>query len=201
MHACMRHARARACHAGLLGASVHAPTCCALARGVQRLHAWTHYESWHARCLQPCRERARLCLACARCVSQAYRGHGGRGHPLGICLCLSQCSWPPLVRSTCPSAVLACLLPVTHVLLLVLTITFCLLPGAFSMPIPGMAGSTPSSNQATRHARRVYVGGLPPTANEQSIATFFSHALSAIGGNTAGPGGWQPGGRTRPRNM
>nr|GLL18082.1 splicing factor U2af large subunit A-like [Ipomoea trifida] len=34
--------------------------------------------------------------------------------------------------------------------------------------------------QATRHARRVYVGGLPPSANEQS-------AMSAIGGNTAGP--------------
>ncbi|XP_062154961.1 splicing factor U2af large subunit B isoform X5 [Alnus glutinosa] len=41
---------------------------------------------------------------------------------------------------------------------------------------------------ATRHARRVYVGGLPPTANEQSVATFFSHVMAAIGGNTAGPG-------------
>jgi splicing factor U2AF subunit len=46
----------------------------------------------------------------------------------------------------------------------------------------------PPSQQATRHARRVYVGGLPPSANEQTIATFFSHALAAIGGNTAGPG-------------
>ncbi|KAG5535815.1 hypothetical protein RHGRI_023547 [Rhododendron griersonianum] len=44
------------------------------------------------------------------------------------------------------------------------------------------------SLQATRHARRVYVGGLPPSANEQSVATFFSHVMSAIGGNTAGPG-------------
>ncbi|KAJ0888788.1 putative RNA recognition motif domain, nucleotide-binding alpha-beta plait domain superfamily [Helianthus annuus] len=42
--------------------------------------------------------------------------------------------------------------------------------------------------QATRHARRVYVGGLSPTANEQTVATFFSHVMSAIGGNTAGPG-------------
>ncbi|MCL7033397.1 hypothetical protein MKW94_021585, partial [Papaver nudicaule] len=41
---------------------------------------------------------------------------------------------------------------------------------------------------ATRHARRVYVGGLSPTANEQSVATFFSQVMSAIGGNTAGPG-------------
>jgi splicing factor U2AF subunit len=44
------------------------------------------------------------------------------------------------------------------------------------------------TQQATRHARRVYVGGLPPTANEQSVSTFFSQVMSAIGGNTAGPG-------------
>ncbi|KAL3352883.1 hypothetical protein AABB24_020725 [Solanum stoloniferum] len=44
------------------------------------------------------------------------------------------------------------------------------------------------TQQATRHARRVYVGGLPPTANEQSVATYFNHVMSAIGGNTAGPG-------------
>nr|XP_024400964.1 splicing factor U2af large subunit B-like isoform X4 [Physcomitrium patens] len=42
--------------------------------------------------------------------------------------------------------------------------------------------------QATRHARRVYVGGLPPMANEQSVATFFSQVMAAVGGNTAGPG-------------
>eukprot|EP00268_Persea_americana_P005537 TRINITY_DN11876_c0_g1_i1.p1 TRINITY_DN11876_c0_g1~~TRINITY_DN11876_c0_g1_i1.p1 ORF type:complete len:558 (-),score=113.80 TRINITY_DN11876_c0_g1_i1:252-1925(-) len=44
------------------------------------------------------------------------------------------------------------------------------------------------TQQATRHARRVYVGGLPPMANEQTIATFFSRVMLAIGGNTAGPG-------------
>jgi splicing factor U2AF subunit len=32
------------------------------------------------------------------------------------------------------------------------------------------------------------VGGLPPTANEQNIATFVSNALHAVGGTTAGPG-------------
>ncbi|XVE75401.1 hypothetical protein DITRI_Ditri12bG0091300 [Diplodiscus trichospermus] len=48
------------------------------------------------------------------------------------------------------------------------------------MPVQAM------TQQATRHARRVYVGGLPPTANEQSVATFFSHVMAAIGGNTAG---------------
>jgi splicing factor U2AF subunit len=57
---------------------------------------------------------------------------------------------------------------------------------AFGVPTGGP--NAPPSQQATRHARRVYVGGLPPTANEQSIATFFSHALAAVGGNTAGPG-------------
>ncbi|XP_057517690.1 splicing factor U2af large subunit A-like isoform X2 [Amaranthus tricolor] len=50
------------------------------------------------------------------------------------------------------------------------------------MPVQAM------TQQATRHARRIYVGGLPPTANEQSVATFFSHVMAAIGGNTAGPG-------------
>lgn len=28
--------------------------------------------------------------------------------------------------------------------------------------------------QATRHARRIYVGGLPPSANEDRISNFFS---------------------------
>ncbi|XP_047314824.1 splicing factor U2af large subunit B isoform X4 [Impatiens glandulifera] len=50
------------------------------------------------------------------------------------------------------------------------------------MPVQAM------TQQATRHARRVYVGGLPPSANEQSVAIYFSHVMAAIGGNTAGPG-------------
>ncbi|KAF8409934.1 hypothetical protein HHK36_002453 [Tetracentron sinense] len=50
------------------------------------------------------------------------------------------------------------------------------------MPVQAM------TQQATRHARRVYVGGLSPTANEQSVAIFFSQVMSAVGGNTAGPG-------------
>ncbi|KAL9238414.1 hypothetical protein vseg_012838 [Gypsophila vaccaria] len=54
-----------------------------------------------------------------------------------------------------------------------------------SIPIMPMQAMT---QQATRHARRVYVGGLPPTANEQSVAIFFSQVMAAIGGNTAGPG-------------
>ncbi|KAH9622283.1 hypothetical protein KSS87_009929, partial [Heliosperma pusillum] len=50
------------------------------------------------------------------------------------------------------------------------------------MPVQAM------TQQATRHARRVYVGGLPPRANEQSVAKFFSQVMAAIGGNTAGSG-------------
>lgn len=66
-------------------------------------------------------------------------------------------------------------------------------PFAFPGAIPGfpnmtMAMAAPPSQQATRHARRVYVGGLPPTAHEQSIAQFFSSALAAVGGSSAGPG-------------
>ncbi|CAA3002773.1 splicing factor U2af large subunit B isoform X2 [Olea europaea subsp. europaea] len=71
------------------------------------------------------------------------------------------------------------------------------IPGMFPNTFPmasGQFGALPvmpvqaMTQQATRHARRVYVGGLSPTANEQSVATFFSHVMSAIGGNTAGPG-------------
>ncbi|MCO5547074.1 hypothetical protein L7F22_000515 [Adiantum nelumboides] len=68
-----------------------------------------------------------------------------------------------------------------------------ILPGAF--PFAGTQfGAFPTvpmqamTQQATRHARRIYVGGLPPLANEQTIATFFSQVMAAIGGNTAGPG-------------
>ncbi|KAL4450071.1 hypothetical protein ABPG77_010740 [Micractinium sp. CCAP 211/92] len=53
---------------------------------------------------------------------------------------------------------------------------------------PVLAGGAAMSQQATRHARRIYVGGLPPSADENNIATFFSNALAAVGGTTAGPG-------------
>lgn len=67
------------------------------------------------------------------------------------------------------------------------------LPGMFPFAAAQFGGLTAVSmqsmtQQATRHARRVYVGGLPPLANEQTIATFFSQVMAAIGGNTAGPG-------------
>ncbi|XP_010905073.1 splicing factor U2af large subunit B isoform X2 [Elaeis guineensis] len=93
----------------------------------------------------------------------------------------------PPVSALIPGATTAGQLPVT-------TPT---IPGMFPNMFPLGAGQFPTlpvmpvqamTQQATRHARRVYVGGLPPTANEQSVATFFSQVMSAIGGNTAGPG-------------
>ena len=57
-----------------------------------------------------------------------------------------------------------------------------------SMATGGGGASAAMSQQATRHARRIYVGGLPPSANEQNVQTFFSNALAAVGGTTAGPG-------------
>ncbi|XP_042417258.1 splicing factor U2af large subunit B-like isoform X1 [Zingiber officinale] len=71
------------------------------------------------------------------------------------------------------------------------------IPGMFPNMFALAAGQIPAipimpmqamTQQATRHARRVYVGGLSPTANEQTVATFFSQVMFAIGGNTAGPG-------------
>ncbi|KAI3839109.1 hypothetical protein MKW98_029446 [Papaver atlanticum] len=63
-------------------------------------------------------------------------------------------------------------------------------PPSAAAPLPTISATLPSNmtHQATRHARRVYVGGLSPTANEQSVATFFSQVMSVIGGNAAGPG-------------
>ncbi|KDD76120.1 hypothetical protein H632_c347p0, partial [Helicosporidium sp. ATCC 50920] len=45
-----------------------------------------------------------------------------------------------------------------------------------------------ASQQATRHARRIYVGGLPPSVSEEALTDFISNALAAVGGTTAGPG-------------
>ncbi|GJN25840.1 hypothetical protein PR202_gb13724 [Eleusine coracana subsp. coracana] len=59
------------------------------------------------------------------------------------------------------------------------------MPGSSFIPnmLPNIA-----VGQATRHARRVYVGGLPPNANEQTVAVYFNQVMAAIGGNTSGPG-------------
>ncbi|XP_010446758.1 PREDICTED: splicing factor U2af large subunit A isoform X1 [Camelina sativa] len=67
-------------------------------------------------------------------------------------------------------------------------------PNMFPLPTGQPFGGLPMmpiqamTQQATRHARRVYVGGLSPTANEQSVATFFSQVMAVVGGNTSGPG-------------
>ncbi|KAM3277697.1 hypothetical protein ACQJBY_045544 [Aegilops geniculata] len=54
--------------------------------------------------------------------------------------------------------------------------------------VPALGQPLAMTQQATRHARRVYVGGLPPVANEQTVAVFFNQVMAAIGGNTFGLG-------------
>ncbi|KAM2645613.1 hypothetical protein EV1_019140 [Malus domestica] len=62
------------------------------------------------------------------------------------------------------------------------------LPFGGIMALPLMPAQA-MTQQATRHAHRVYVGGLPPLANEHTIATFFSQVMAAIGGNSVGDEG------------
>lgn len=59
--------------------------------------------------------------------------------------------------------------------------------GASGMP-PGPPGAGPAAPHATRHARRLYVGSLPISANELSTSGFFNQALHAIGGAVDQPG-------------
>ncbi|KAM0825222.1 hypothetical protein ACQ4PT_021257 [Festuca glaucescens] len=61
-----------------------------------------------------------------------------------------------------------------------------MVPNMFNLPNLGQP--QPMTQQATRHARRVYVGGLSPSANEQTVAVFFNQVMAAIGGNTVGIG-------------
>ena len=51
--------------------------------------------------------------------------------------------------------------------------------------IPGAAGA--HNALATRHARRLYVGGLPAGTPDSAVAQWFNDCLAAVGG-TAGPG-------------
>ncbi len=65
------------------------------------------------------------------------------------------------------------------------------LPGAvkvISDEAAQLAAPAGASNQATRHARRIYIGGLPPNSREDEVGAFISNALAAVGGTTAGPG-------------
>jgi hypothetical protein len=48
------------------------------------------------------------------------------------------------------------------------------------------ASMTPQALQLTRHARRVYVGNLPPSINEMGITQFFNQ----VGGWVGGWAGW-----------
>ena len=49
----------------------------------------------------------------------------------------------------------------------------------------GGTGTAPVSLQATRHARRVYVGGLPDVTSDVAVGAFFSRALAAVEGAVA----------------
>ena len=42
-------------------------------------------------------------------------------------------------------------------------------------------GGLAPNMQLTRHARRVYVGGLPPGAGEVELASFFNQAMHTAG--------------------
>jgi hypothetical protein len=69
------------------------------------------------------------------------------------------------------------------------------LPGAFPGMMPGMPPGMPGmpgmpfaaqppagamTQQATRHARRIYIGGLPPTVEEQPLAVLFNQAMHTV---------------------
>ena len=57
------------------------------------------------------------------------------------------------------------------------------------MPPPGMGfGVQALTAQATRHARRIYIGGCPPTTNEVELSSFFNDALIAVGGTNGSEG-------------
>ncbi|KAJ0520049.1 putative RNA recognition motif domain, nucleotide-binding alpha-beta plait domain superfamily [Helianthus annuus] len=58
----------------------------------------------------------------------------------------------------------------------------------FDIIPPASAILASAAGQATRNARRIYVSDLPPSANQKTVTTFFSHVMAAIGGNAAGPG-------------
>ena len=51
-----------------------------------------------------------------------------------------------------------------------------------------MGANIPVTMQATRHARRIYVGGVPLQTNETQLSTFFNNALIAINGTNGDDG-------------
>lgn len=60
--------------------------------------------------------------------------------------------------------------------------------GTAYVPSPAMGfGMQALSAQATRHARRIYIGGCPQT-NEAELSSFFNDALIAVGGTNGSEG-------------
>ena len=49
-------------------------------------------------------------------------------------------------------------------------------PMQMGAPLPAAA----MTQQATRHARRIYLGGLPPTVEEVPLATLFNQAMHTV---------------------
>ena len=57
-------------------------------------------------------------------------------------------------------------------------------PGLSGMGLPGLSagsiGGAATTQQATRHARRIYIGGLPPTVEEAPLAVLFNQAMHSV---------------------
>ena len=60
--------------------------------------------------------------------------------------------------------------------------TMNMVPGMPSSSGPARSMQQQQQQQLTRHARRIYVGGLPETATNANIQSFFSMALEAVDG-------------------
>ena len=50
---------------------------------------------------------------------------------------------------------------------------------------PVMLQQASATQQATRHARRIYLGGLPPTVDDVRLGILFNQALTSVGGLSA----------------
>jgi splicing factor U2AF subunit len=57
--------------------------------------------------------------------------------------------------------------------------------GVPGLPLAPVMHQPSATQQATRHARRIYLGGLPPTVDEARLGVLFNQALTSIGGLTA----------------
>ena len=54
------------------------------------------------------------------------------------------------------------------------------LMGVPGLPFGAAVPAASLTQQATRHARRIYLGGLPPTVEEQPLAVLFNQAMHTV---------------------